>query len=228
MNNKKKTQTSAPILELPEPCEMPWAEMQRTDQGRRFCDSCSKHVHDLSSMTRSEALELLAKEDWNICVNYQVTPEGDMVFKAEPPTKLQRQVEGIKKLLAAASLTPITLAAGACDSNPLRMGGEPVAVVDHRAESDSPSQLIDTTQTRAKLKQGGVLEVDPPATEHNEPNSEDGVSCDGLGESDETDEQKDKTNQDQNLPVQPPQPLRLGGAPRSIDHPSHHAPAPKP
>ena len=102
-------------LEIPEPCDVPWDHMTG-DAQRRFCDQCTKHVHNLSELTRTEAEELLATRE-NLCVQYSFDTAGEVMFadNTSPTWRLHRQKNGLKNLLAAAALiTPLAL--GACDS----------------------------------------------------------------------------------------------------------------
>lgn len=63
------------------PCGMSWEGMKPADMKRRFCDACKMHVHDLSSMTRREAKQLLDSERTEgLCVRYLYDRHGDVVF----------------------------------------------------------------------------------------------------------------------------------------------------
>ena len=60
------------------PCHVAWASMTRREASKRFCKECRKHVHDLSSMTESEARALLESpvtED--LCIRTFATPDGE-------------------------------------------------------------------------------------------------------------------------------------------------------
>jgi hypothetical protein len=47
-------------LTIPSACPVPWAAM-RGDDRTRFCDQCNQNVHDVSELTRAEALRLVAR-----------------------------------------------------------------------------------------------------------------------------------------------------------------------
>jgi hypothetical protein len=64
-------------LPIPEPCHEDWSTMTGPEK-RRFCNACSKHVHDLSAMTAAEAKETLSDEP-DICVRYTVNEDGTLV-----------------------------------------------------------------------------------------------------------------------------------------------------
>lgn len=57
------TTHSLPLLSqarIASPCTMRWEDMEGDDR-TRFCSSCSLHVHNISTLSPSEAEELLAK-----------------------------------------------------------------------------------------------------------------------------------------------------------------------
>jgi hypothetical protein len=65
------------------PCQKSWAEMPG-DERKRFCDSCSLHVHNLSALTRAEGQALVARESQGrLCVTYLRRPDGT-VLTADP------------------------------------------------------------------------------------------------------------------------------------------------
>jgi hypothetical protein len=66
-------------LPIPEPCSADWEGMHGGSR-KRFCDQCSKHVHDLSAMTEDEASTVL--EEPGVCVRYTVKPDGDIRFRS--------------------------------------------------------------------------------------------------------------------------------------------------
>ena len=50
-------------LPIQDPCHENWDAMNLEGEGRRFCDVCTKHVHDLSVMTERKARAVIA--DWH-------------------------------------------------------------------------------------------------------------------------------------------------------------------
>jgi hypothetical protein len=71
-------------LPIAEPCHADWNAMN-PEGARRFCGSCQKHVHDLSSMTEAEATTALASGRSNpkgMCVRYRVGPDGNLRFRS--------------------------------------------------------------------------------------------------------------------------------------------------
>jgi hypothetical protein len=102
-------------IPIASPCGADWRTMKPTDT-KRFCESCQKHVHDLSAMTRDEARAVLASPPVEgLCVRYLHDAHGDIVFRQGPiaPTLLVRA----KRLATAAAAAALPLAMAACAGN---------------------------------------------------------------------------------------------------------------
>lgn len=74
-------------ITIPEPCHEDWDAMDPRERGR-FCHSCRKKVHNLSSMTEREARDLMDRDD-EICVAY-FEQDGRVAFKPEPVVPVSR------------------------------------------------------------------------------------------------------------------------------------------
>ena len=156
-------------INIPEPCTADWDEMH--DRGdSRFCDHCTKDVHDLSSMTHDDAMTLLERRSEHLCVRYAHI-DGEVLFKdsTSPAWRLSRQLEGAKKLLAAAALIVPMLAA--CE--PAQPEATPEAVtpisIDAGGASLKPGAGIApafdepaTPTSEADEVVGKVAESEPP------------------------------------------------------------------
>jgi hypothetical protein len=70
-----------------------------------YCERCQQTVHDLSKLTRSEALELYYANGQKLCVRLTRDPNGQVEFRPEPPSALGRFVR--------TSLVGLTMAGGA-------------------------------------------------------------------------------------------------------------------
>jgi hypothetical protein len=66
MKTMKKPYTFGKFL-IPEPCLVPWEEMDRQEDKNRFCQQCKKVVHDISGMSPSQIEALEAKNGGNLC-----------------------------------------------------------------------------------------------------------------------------------------------------------------
>lgn len=106
-------------LPIQNPCHEDWTAMESDGESRRFCDVCTKHVHDLSAMTESKAREVLASESakGRVCVRYTTDATGNIKFKTETveAPSLWRMT------LAAASMAMALFTTGCADSEPDRV-----------------------------------------------------------------------------------------------------------
>jgi hypothetical protein len=106
-------------LPIQNPCHEDWTAMERDGDGKRFCDVCTKHVHDLSSMTEPAARAVLASESakGRVCVRYTMDGTGNIKFKPETveAPSLWRTT------LAAAGLAMALFTTGCTDSDPDRV-----------------------------------------------------------------------------------------------------------
>jgi hypothetical protein len=64
-------------LRINEPCAAKWGEMQGNDEVR-FCGHCAKNVHNLSAMTRVDALRLVEESRGGLCIRYETTTAGSV------------------------------------------------------------------------------------------------------------------------------------------------------
>jgi len=104
-------------LKIASPCHENFDDMQGSG-AKRFCDSCSKHVTNLSDMTKIDADKFLKESAGSsVCVRYQVNGSGEVVFGRPSPDRVQRQIHGARKMLAAAAMMLIPLLS-ACESEP--------------------------------------------------------------------------------------------------------------
>jgi hypothetical protein len=76
-------------VSIPVPCEVPWDDMHG-DARTRHCDQCKQNVHDVSELSRAEALALLGKSDTKPpCLRVFRRPDG-RVMTADCATRRER------------------------------------------------------------------------------------------------------------------------------------------
>ncbi len=75
-------------ITIPQPCDADWDSMTGNDQVR-FCEHCNLHVNNLSSMTRRDAMRLVARSKGRLCVRYIQRLDGGVLTKGVPQ-KLHR------------------------------------------------------------------------------------------------------------------------------------------
>src|SRR5437773_12524842 len=68
---------------IPAPCDADWDSMVGNDQVR-FCEHCDLHVNNLSSMTRVNAMRLVARSKGRLCVRYVQGLAGSVLTKGVP------------------------------------------------------------------------------------------------------------------------------------------------
>ncbi len=73
------TMTRLPIdldaITIQSPCTVPWESMKGNER-KRFCGQCRLHVHDISQLTRREAVALLEETGGECCLRLWRRPDG--------------------------------------------------------------------------------------------------------------------------------------------------------
>ncbi|MCE9638399.1 MAG: hypothetical protein K8T90_22080 [Planctomycetes bacterium] len=136
------TATTDPLdgLTVAVPCTESWDAMAG-DERRRFCAKCRLHVHDLSAMTRPEALAFLASSTGKTaCVRFARRPDGRVTTRdcRDAITALRRRsyltaaaVVGALGLGATALALVREAEAGGGWSNPDLWEKQPFATIAH-------------------------------------------------------------------------------------------------
>src|SRR4051794_26610959 len=75
-------------ITIPVACPVPWDTMQGDDR-TRFCDKCSQNVHDVSELTREEALRLVSNGGKVPCLRLYRRRDG-RVMTADCTTRRER------------------------------------------------------------------------------------------------------------------------------------------
>lgn len=96
-------------LAVTSPCSQDWDSMIGNDRVR-FCEHCSLHVHNISTMTRARALRLAAKSKGRICVRYYNDPNGLIATKPVSP-RLYQLGRRVSRVAAGAFSATLSLTA---------------------------------------------------------------------------------------------------------------------
>jgi outer membrane protein OmpA-like peptidoglycan-associated protein len=88
-------------MRIVEACDLPW-DMLRGRGQVRFCQSCGKEVHDLTSMTESEARAYLFLRGGRLCSRSPTDSEGTVLL---PETRARRGGRALPLLAATLSAT---------------------------------------------------------------------------------------------------------------------------
>lgn len=159
-------------LPIHDPCHENWDAMQEADGKRRFCESCDKHVHDVSAMTEHEAWSVLseASKRGRVCVRYVTDGEtGRIKFKVE--TVPAPAPTAFSSMLAAAGIAATLLAGGCTSSEPTRIEADrclyevgPWSFSAERGEGTCPAVQPEHVRMGQpeRIDQGQVIDVPKP------------------------------------------------------------------
>jgi ankyrin repeat protein len=101
-------------LTIPKPCDADWDSMIGNDQVR-FCGHCNLHVTNLSTMTRQDAMRLVARSRGRLCVRYIQRPGGGVLTKT--PEKLYRIGRRVSRIAAGAFTATLSLSSAAAQTS---------------------------------------------------------------------------------------------------------------
>jgi ankyrin repeat protein len=101
-------------ITIPKPCEADWDSMTGNDQVR-FCEHCDLHVTDLSSMTRHQAMRLVAQSKGRLCVRFIQRPDGRLLTR-KMPEQLYRISRRVSRIAAGAFTATLSLSSAAAQT----------------------------------------------------------------------------------------------------------------
>ncbi len=93
-------------ITIPKPCDADWNSMTGNDQVR-FCEHCNLRVNNLSSMTRRDALRLIARSKGRLCVRYIQRLDGGVLTKGVPQKLHRISLTATLSLTSAAAQTSL-------------------------------------------------------------------------------------------------------------------------
>lgn len=102
-------------ITIPKPCDADWDSMTGNDQVR-FCEHCNLHVNNLSSMTRRDAMRLVARSKGRLCVRYIQRLDGGLLTKGVPQ-KLHRISRRVSRIAAGAFTATLSLTSAAAQTS---------------------------------------------------------------------------------------------------------------
>jgi ankyrin repeat protein len=102
-------------ITIPTPCDADWDSMTGNDQVR-FCEHCNLHVNNLSSMTRLDAMRLVARSKGRLCVRYVQRLDGGVLTKGVPE-KLHRISRRASRIAAGAITATLSLTSAAAQTS---------------------------------------------------------------------------------------------------------------
>ena len=130
-------------IEVRSPCSQDWDSMRGNDE-IRFCDHCSKDVHNLSEMTRKDIRKLIIRSRENLCIRYTRRPDGTMKVLRRRLHQITRQ-SGIAAGVLGTSLSVSMLAYG--QTTDVNSTQQTSGVEQTIRENNTPSGTISGTIT---------------------------------------------------------------------------------
>lgn len=110
------TNTILDRINVASPCSADWDSMIG-NQEVRFCQHCSKHVNNLSEMTRKQALQLVARSNGRLCVKYKRGPDG-RIEMARTDSQLYQIKRRVSRLAAGAFTAALSLCSSVAAQTP--------------------------------------------------------------------------------------------------------------
>lgn len=154
--------TSIDRIRIESPCDADWDSMTGNEQVR-FCEHCNLSVHNLSEMTRQQAVRLVQNSNGRLCVRYVRRPE-DIGKPAALPVQLYSVTRRASRIAAGAFTAVLSLSAAAAAQTPSSGGDSNAAAVQaaipNAAESsdDGNTGLGASLTGTVKAPDGTVVE----------------------------------------------------------------------
>lgn len=169
-NEEQRTPRALELIEIPNPCTVPWESMSGNNLVR-FCDQCEKNVYNISGLSAREANNLILTNEGRVCVSMLKRADGTVVTDECPP--LLRPIrDGVKRTVATACAIVAALgallpskaddtktndsgkdkAATKCNTNnpePVRMGGAPIPQMFTPGQGTLEAKPVETTGSKA-------------------------------------------------------------------------------
>jgi len=94
-------------IRVASPCHARWNDMAG-DERARFCRQCSKHVFNLSAMTRVQIETLVREKEGKFCGRFHRRADGTMLT-ADCPSRLRRMRDRLAKIGGALCALALSL-----------------------------------------------------------------------------------------------------------------------
>ncbi|HZS44634.1 MAG TPA: ankyrin repeat domain-containing protein [Blastocatellia bacterium] len=94
-------------VQITQPCTADWDSMIGNDKVR-FCEHCAKDVHNISRMTRAQALLLIARSEGRLCLRYHRSPDGS-VATVDRPARFHQISRKVSRVAAGAFAAALSL-----------------------------------------------------------------------------------------------------------------------
>jgi hypothetical protein len=131
-----ESRLSLEVLNVPDPCAVPWQSMAGTDRVR-FCPDCRKSVYNLSAMTPAEVNDFLRSAPDGPCVRFSRRIDGSVVTADRKGGRLARISMRVAAVLSAGFVGLASLAG--CDCAQLGMCTQGKLVAPPPARPPAPA-----------------------------------------------------------------------------------------
>lgn len=126
-------------LTISDPCKADWDSMAGNEQVR-FCEHCSLPVNNLSTMTRQQAMRLVARSQGRVCVRFVQKPDGSVLTRA--PQKLYRIGHRASRLAAGVMTAALSLQTAAAQTRSNSPYQEQLAVPSQPNSQPGPGATV--------------------------------------------------------------------------------------
>jgi hypothetical protein len=133
-------------VEVGAPCSEEWSAMKGNDKVR-FCSHCSKHVNNLSEMTRKQAMRLVRASHGDLCIRYVVNPATRRPVFAGQLLQITRRASPVAAGVMTASLSLSTLSYAQGEPRPL----PPTVMAEQLRAKDRSPDAERSTANLARL-----------------------------------------------------------------------------
>lgn len=118
------------------PCGEDWEQMSGSERVR-FCSHCSKHVNNLSEVTRKEAARFVRASGGDICIRYIADPVTRQPMFADQVLQITRRAPGIAAGVMSASMSLSTVAYAQAGMAPATIDNAVVRVEGRSCDDDN-------------------------------------------------------------------------------------------
>lgn len=160
-------------IQIATPCRADWNAMQKV-QGAdciRFCQGCGKNVYDVSGITRTEATNLIAVKEGNLCLRLHRRQDGTIItsdcpvgkataHKRKYATQMLAAVTGVGAALLSSACLLVARLSAAPKTKPTTN-----AVLVHKPQSAQPTPWPEVSRPvidEHVLPNSPPLELPPP------------------------------------------------------------------
>ena len=125
-------------INVSSPCSADWDSMIGNDQVR-FCSHCNLSVHNLSEMTRAEAMKLVLDSKGRLCARFSRRPDG-AIQTATLPETLHQIKRRASRIATGAFSAALSLSAGVIAHAQSTASQSLPGVVELRTQKDGAQQ----------------------------------------------------------------------------------------